>query len=120
MNLPNNPLDVGPEPSGVAGAESLAGDADGGTREASRDNIHASTPGSPVEGDKVGVDGGRVEAPIRHSGNQYLPTELVALDIAGGLILITEGEVETQLDPRYSRTKTEALHRASTVGHTVI
>ena len=99
-----------PEPSGVFGAEASAGDADGGTGETGSDNIHASTPGSPVEGDKVGVDGGRVEAPIRHSGSQYFPAELVTFDTADVLILITEGEVETQLDPRQTRTKTQPVN----------
>ena len=69
--LANEPRELGPEAAArAADAFSPPGVGDVLAREAARDCIHASTPGSPVEAGNVAVDGAGIEAAVRHSGSQ--------------------------------------------------
>jgi len=72
----------GPEVSLVLFSLSLAGGTEGLAREARSDNIHASTPGSPVECSGVVPDRGVVKQPVPDSGFKDVNAVGFILDVA--------------------------------------
>jgi hypothetical protein len=70
-------------------------------REACNDEIHESTPRSPVEGLDVSVDGSAVEMSVRHSGSQYPLAVSVKLDVADCFCLRVR-EFESKIKASYA------------------
>jgi hypothetical protein len=62
--------DVGPEPALVRVSVFVAGDGPGLTRETGREDLHAATPRSSVEGSEVVPDRRCVHGALRHTRNQ--------------------------------------------------
>jgi hypothetical protein len=50
--------------------------------ETGSDNIHASNPGTPVEGSSVVPDWGVIEIPVSDSGCKHVDAVFVMLDVA--------------------------------------
>jgi hypothetical protein len=65
----NHPIDVGPEPPGVVGAETPAGSAVRLARESRSDEIHDSTPWSAVEGREIVPNRCRIHDLFFHAGH---------------------------------------------------
>ncbi|KKM98043.1 hypothetical protein LCGC14_1162030 [marine sediment metagenome] len=82
LDLSNNAKGVWPEVSLVIRAELLSGHAEGLTRKPRRDDIHASSPGLPVEGPDVIPDRGVIEELVCDSGFDDLDAVGVSLDVA--------------------------------------
>lgn len=78
----NDSVGSWPSVAGIELGESFPGEGEGLTREASRDNIHASTPGSPVECISVVPYGGIVEVPISDPSLENVGLVLPMLDVA--------------------------------------
>lgn len=66
LDVCNDSPDVGPEPSFVMFASSLAGDADGLARETCRNEIHDSTPRAAIEGRKIVPNRSRIQGRVFH------------------------------------------------------
>jgi len=82
--LAKHPEEVGPKITLVGGSPSLPGDAVGLAGNASKDEIHASTPGSPVEATQVVPDGGGLQVAGLHPALQKPLAVGVSLDVADG------------------------------------
>jgi hypothetical protein len=83
-HLANDAPQLRPQVSRVGASLSLAGAAPRLTGDTAEDEIHASAPGSPVEGREV-VPQGRIGDPtVSHPGLQEPLTVGVALDVADG------------------------------------
>jgi len=66
-------------------------------REAASDNIHASAPGSPVEGAYVVPDWGVVDTTVCDAGLEHFNAVGLPLDVADGSV-VGEGELEPEID----------------------
>ena len=83
-NLANDSPEVGPKITLVGGSPSLPGDAVGLAGDTAKDEIHASTPGSPVEVTQVVPDGGGQQVAGLHPALQKPLAVGVSLDVADG------------------------------------
>jgi hypothetical protein len=68
--LAKHPEEVGPKITLIGGSASLPGDAVGLAGDTAKDEIHASTPGSPVEALEVIPDEGGQQVTGLHPGLQ--------------------------------------------------
>ena len=98
LNLPNDALDIRPEPPLVLGAELLARGADGLTWEASRDEIHNSAPRSAVEGCEIVPDRSSIQGRLFHPCHESGRCECFPLDVTDGAV-VGEGDGEAKLEP---------------------
>ena len=80
-NLANDAEDVGPEVPLVLYSEHVSGNAEGLTGETGRDEIHASTPGSPVECGNIIPDGSLVKASILYACDEHLDAVFIAFHV---------------------------------------
>jgi hypothetical protein len=102
--------DVIPEPSLVGDASARSGNGDRLAREARSDEIHAATPGAPVERAEVTPDRSRVQRPLLHSRQKDLhgsgfPLHVSDHSDAGG------GEGDTKLQTCGPGTKSQDIQR---------
>lgn len=81
-HLANDPPEVGPKIALVGPSSALAGDAVWLTWRAAKDEIHASTPGSPVESTQVIPDGRGLQPPVSHPLLNESLAVFVSLDVA--------------------------------------
>jgi len=86
--------DVRPEVALVVGAEPSPGDAERLARVAARDEIHASTPRSSVEGSQVRPDRSRIQGRVFHPGHEDGRGEGFPLDVANGARPSGQAEVD--------------------------
>jgi hypothetical protein len=81
-HLANDPPEVGPKITLVGGPSALAGEAVWLARDATKDEIHKSMPGSPVKGLEVIPDGSGAQPPILHALSQQPLAVGVSLNVA--------------------------------------
>jgi hypothetical protein len=83
-HLANDPPEVGPKIALVVSSGPLAGKTVRLARDAAKDEIHKSTPGSPVEGPEVVPDGRRGNPAVLHPLLNESLAVGVAFDVADG------------------------------------
>jgi hypothetical protein len=83
-HLANDPPEVGPKITLVVSSGPLAGKGVGLARDAAKDEIHASTPGSPVECAQVVPDAGWSKPSVSHPLLDESLAVGVSLDVADG------------------------------------
>ena len=87
---------VRPEPSDIILGESLAGDADGLTRESRNDAIHDATPRAAVEGCEIVPDRRAIHGLVFHPRHENGRGESVPLNETHGSV-IGHGEADSKL-----------------------
>jgi len=105
-HLANDSERIGPQISVVRCPGPLPGNAMRLAGEASRDEIHASTPGSPVKGLDIVPDGGIVEQSVPLTPLDDLLAPFVPLDVADGGG-VKSGQSEAEGEPSVSGEQVE-------------
>lgn len=109
VDLPDDPGDVGPEPSLVPGSLPLAGDGPGLTREPRNDAIHDATPRLACKGRNVVPHRSEIQGRVLHPRHENGRGEGVPLDVTNGSIPLSKGEMEPEIEPSDPTTKSQAM-----------
>jgi hypothetical protein len=104
FNFANDTLDVRPDPALVFDPELLARGRPGLAGEAGRDDIHAATPRSPVEGGEVVPDRSRIQGLVCHPRHEGGCRVGFPLDVHHAAVVIAEGDVESEFESAGSGT----------------
>ena len=118
VDLSDDPLDLGPEPSLVGFAELLPGGGERLAREARADDIHAATPRAAIEGaeivpNRILISGRSLAA--REAGRGVgLPLNSNHSSISGA-----EGESESEIEASDPSAEAESINRAGTKSHII-
>jgi len=99
LDLSEDALDVRPEVALVIDASTLAGEGEGLAGVAARDDIHASTPASAVEGGEVVPDRSRSHDSFLHARDQARGGMGFPLHETDGAVGVSEGKVESEFQP---------------------
>ena len=99
---------VWPEPSLVGLGFSLAGEADGLTREPGSDAIHFATPRATVEGSKVRPDRRLIQAFVPHARDKDRGCIGFPLDITNGSG-VRHGEAQSEFETADAGTKRQDI-----------
>lgn len=98
-HVANDSLNEGPEPAVVFFAEALSGLAARLAREARRDEIHASAQLSAIEGFEIVPDRRSIQGRVVHPRHESGRCVGVALDVTHTAVGVSEGELESKLEP---------------------
>lgn len=96
--LANDAGDGGPDPAIISDSASFAGKAPRLTREAGRDEIHAATPRSAVEGCNIIPDRRWIQTRVPHPRHESGRGKGFPLDVAHATVADTDGELDSQLE----------------------
>lgn len=112
LNLAKDASEVGPEPSLIVEASTSSCHGEGLAGEARRDEIHDSTPRLAVKGCEIVPDRSEIQPLVCHPRHEDARGVGIPLDEEATVIVVSEGQLETELEPANPGTKSHAIHTA--------
>jgi hypothetical protein len=109
LHVANDVFNEGPEPPLVFDPELVAGNGEGLTRDARRNDIHDTTPYPAAERSKVAPDRSRIHPPFRHARSQYCGRISLPLDVTDRA-KARDGSLESEGDAANAGTYSQLIH----------
>jgi hypothetical protein len=112
-HLANDPGDVWPEPALIPGSSSGSGGTDRLAWETGRDEIHSAAPRSAIEGLEIVPDRSPIQGLVFHPRHEQGRCVGFPLDVTHNSVAVSEGELESKLQPSGSGAQSQAIHTGS-------